>query len=166
MLGGFGIGLVTGAFRAGPFPIIAVLALWAIWAYFASVIAKKFLKGPNSGCEWINMLRGMGYGFSPLLFYPFVLIPVLSAKQLVTVIIYMWVMAACTIAIKQSSMSKSVIKPGLVAASSFILTYLLFAPIVAIIGSNMLAISWLTEIKGMIAGMSLLLLFVIMFLRK
>ena len=112
------------------------------------------------------MLRGMGYGFSPLLLYPIILIPISPAKLAVTVIIYIWVMASCTVAIKQASLSRGIIEPGIVAIVSFLLAYLLFAPIVAIIGSNILSISWITEPKGVIAGMTLLLLLVILFLRK
>ena len=55
--------------------IVGSLVGWLVWGFLTWLIGTKLLKGPQTSATWTEMLRTIGFAYSPGVFRLFVFIP-------------------------------------------------------------------------------------------
>jgi hypothetical protein len=92
--GGLGIlwGLLAG--------IAGSLVGWLAWSFFTWLIGTTILKGPKTSSTWGELLRTIGFAYSPGVFKFFVFIPFLGG--LISLAASIWSLVAGVIAVRQA----------------------------------------------------------------
>ena len=108
VLGGIGTGIsgiMSGqgglAFLWGLLASIASsLVGWLAWAFFTWLIGTKLLKGPKTSATWTEMLRTIGFAYSPGVLRFFVFIPFIGG--IIAFAGLIWTLIAGVIAVRQA----------------------------------------------------------------
>ncbi|HEU4333063.1 MAG TPA: hypothetical protein VFT32_01090 [Candidatus Eisenbacteria bacterium] len=100
-----GIGGVAGG--ATGFGVLLVSALfgWVFWAFMTWVIGTKFLAGPDTKSDIGELMRTMGFAQSPGLLRVFAAIPLVG--WVIEFAIWIWLLVAMVVAVRQSLDYKS-----------------------------------------------------------
>jgi len=88
VLGGFLIGIVTSVIG------------WLVWAAIAYWIGSTIFKGPETSATYGELLRTLGFAQSPGVLRLLVFIPFLGA--LIAFVVWVWVLVAGVIAVRQA----------------------------------------------------------------
>ena len=108
VLSGIGTGLVGLMHGQGVLPfiwglfggIISSFVGWIAWAFFTWLIGTKVLKGSKTSATWGELLRTIGFAFSPGAFRFFVFVPVVG--WLISLAALIWSLIAGVIAVRQA----------------------------------------------------------------
>jgi hypothetical protein len=80
--------------------IVASLVGWLAWSFFAWLIGTTILKGPETSATWGELLRTIGFAYSPGVFRFFAFIPILGG--LISFLALIWSLVAGVIAVRQA----------------------------------------------------------------
>jgi len=80
--------------------IVASLIGWLAWSFFTWLIGTKLLKGPETSATWGELLRTIGFAYSPGILRFFVFIPVLG--WIISFAVLIWSLIAGVIAVRQA----------------------------------------------------------------
>ena len=73
---------------------------WLAWSFFTWIIGTTILKGPNTSATWGELLRTIGFAYSPGVLRFFVFIPFLGG--LISFAALIWSLVAGVIAVRQA----------------------------------------------------------------
>jgi hypothetical protein len=97
--GGLGAGGISG-FQGIFWGCLAALVGWIIWAFLTYLVGTKMLPTPQTRSDPGELLRTLGFAYSPGLLSIFCLVPVLG--PIVRLIIPFWMLIAWVIAVRQA----------------------------------------------------------------
>jgi hypothetical protein len=80
--------------------IASSLLGWLAWSFFTWLIGTTILKGPETSATWGELLRTIGFAYSPGVFRFFVFIPFLGG--LISFAALIWSLIAGVIAVRQA----------------------------------------------------------------
>ncbi len=80
--------------------IISSLIGWAVFAGFAYFVGTRLLAGRATVSSWNEVLRTLGFAYTPMILTVFGFIPILGA--IITLIAFIWFLAAGVIALRQA----------------------------------------------------------------
>jgi len=92
-----GISLFVWALIGG---ILAAIAGWVTWSFFAYWLGTKVLKGPETSATYGELLRTIGFSNSPRVLSFFSFIPFLGG--LIALAVSVWALIAGVIAVRQA----------------------------------------------------------------
>ncbi len=80
--------------------IVASLIGWLAWSFFTWIIGTKLLKGPKTSATWGELLRTIGFAYSPGILRFFVFIPIIGG--IIVFVVLVWSLIAGVIAVRQA----------------------------------------------------------------
>ncbi|HET8524919.1 MAG TPA: YIP1 family protein [Thermomicrobiales bacterium] len=80
--------------------IISSLIGWAVFAGFAYFVGTRLLAGPATQSSWSEVLRTLGFAYTPMILTVLGFIPILGA--IISLIAFIWFLAAGVIALRQA----------------------------------------------------------------
>lgn len=80
--------------------IISSLIGWAVFAGFAYYVGTRLLPGPATESSWNEVLRTLGFAYTPMILTVLGFIPILGG--IVTLIAFVWFLAAGVVALRQA----------------------------------------------------------------
>jgi hypothetical protein len=80
--------------------IAGSLVGWLAWAFFTWLIGTKLLKGPQTSATWTEMLRTIGFAYSPGALRLFAFIPFIGG--IIAFAALIWSLVAGVIAVRQA----------------------------------------------------------------
>jgi hypothetical protein len=86
------VGLIVG--------VVWTILGWLIWSGLTLFIGTKFFKGPETESDFGEMIRTIGFAYTPLIFTALMFIPVLGG--LIALGAMIWTLVAVVIAIRQA----------------------------------------------------------------
>lgn len=85
-------GLLTG--------IIGLIIAWALWSLITWIIGSTIFKGRKTSATWGELLRTIGFAFSPSVLLLLVFIPIFG--WVVSLVALLWTVVAVVIAVRQA----------------------------------------------------------------
>lgn len=105
ILGSLAAGLGS-LLNAGPLGVafVTMMALinWGLWAYMNYLIGARLLREPQTVADWGQLLRPMGFAYSPGLILVFLIVPVVPLQLFIQLVGLVWVLAAMVVAVRQA----------------------------------------------------------------
>ena len=95
-----GIGFLYGGIDAFIVGIVLALVGWAVYAFVAYWVGTTIFKGPHTEATWGQLLRTLGFANSPRLLLVLGVIPVIGL--IIALAVFVWVLIATVIAIRQA----------------------------------------------------------------
>jgi hypothetical protein len=122
--------------------VVAAVVFWAIFALFAYLVGAYLLKGPQTSATFGEVLRALGFSYSPSLIAILGLIP--GIGFLFTFIAAIWSLIASVIALRQA-LEVSTGRAVAVVVVAFLAMFVIVAVIVAVLGISIVGMDRLTR---------------------
>jgi hypothetical protein len=133
--------LAAGLGRHGVLPggillmMLATLLGWYVWAYLTYLIGARWLPGPQTEADWGQLLRTMGFSSAPGLLQGFgVLLPEGGGKDILFLVIALWMLVAMVIAVRQALDYDSTLRAVGVCGIGWVLQLLLIGVVFGLLG--------------------------------
>jgi hypothetical protein len=94
--GGGALGLIMGLVTG----IITSLLGWLAWSFFTWLVGTTILKGPNTKATWGQLMRTIGFAYSPGVLLIFSFIPFI--RWIIVIGVMVWSLIAGVVAVRQA----------------------------------------------------------------
>src|SRR5918997_1396658 len=122
--------------------VLAAVVFWAIFALFAYLVGAYLLKGPETSATFGEVLRALGFSYSPSLIAILGLIP--GIGFLFAFIAAIWSLIASVIALRQA-LEVSTGRAVAVVVVAFLAMFIVVAVILAVLGISIVGMDRLTR---------------------
>lgn len=117
--------------KMGPLGVVILIAesviLWGLWAWLNYFIGSKLLKEPQTEADWGQLLRTMGFAYTPQVLAVLVLLPSQLLGIAIVIAITVWKWMAMVIAVRQALDYKSTWRAAIVTLAGALITGTVFS---------------------------------------
>jgi len=98
--------------------VIGALVSWFVWAAITYLVGTRILPTPETSSSWGELLRALGFSSAPGVFNVLTRVPILG--YLVAYVVYVWMLMAMVVAVRQALDYKSTWRAVAVCVTGFI----------------------------------------------